>query len=99
MEYPALLSTVDCAGVVEFILRLKARVFSSNLYNAFCVKIICSSHCESTEINSGDSSVSKGTSDTTPQLKTCTCGVHECISALRDDIALDNGELYTSITL
>ena len=33
VEYPALLSTVDCVGVVGFILRLKAQVFSLILYN------------------------------------------------------------------
>jgi hypothetical protein len=33
VEYPALLSTVDWVGFVGFILRLKAQVFSSNLYN------------------------------------------------------------------
>jgi len=32
VEYPALLSTVDCVGVVGFILRLKAQVFSLILY-------------------------------------------------------------------
>ena len=31
VEYPALLSTVGCGGVVGFIPRLKARVFSSHL--------------------------------------------------------------------
>ena len=33
VEYPALLSAVDCVGIVGFILRLKAQVFSSILYN------------------------------------------------------------------
>jgi len=33
VEYPALQSTVDCGGVVGFILRLKPQVFSSNFYN------------------------------------------------------------------
>jgi len=33
VEYPALPSTVECAGVVGFILRLKAQVFSLILYN------------------------------------------------------------------
>ena len=33
VEYPALLSTVDCVGFVGFILRLKAQVFSLSLYN------------------------------------------------------------------
>jgi hypothetical protein len=34
VEYPALLSTVECVGVVGFILRLKAQVFSLILYNS-----------------------------------------------------------------
>jgi hypothetical protein len=40
VEYPALLSTVDCVGVVGFILRLKDQVFSLILYNVawFCKK-------------------------------------------------------------
>jgi hypothetical protein len=33
VEYPALPSTVECVGVVGFILRLKAQVFSLILYN------------------------------------------------------------------
>ena len=33
VEYPALPSTVDWIEAVEFILRLKPQVFSSNLYN------------------------------------------------------------------
>jgi hypothetical protein len=32
VEYPALPSTVECVGVVGFILRLKAQVFSLILY-------------------------------------------------------------------
>jgi len=38
VEYPALLSTVDWVGFVGFILRLKAQVFSSNLYNLTVLK-------------------------------------------------------------
>jgi len=34
VEYPALLSTVGCAGVVGFILRLKAQVFSLISYKS-----------------------------------------------------------------
>jgi len=34
VEYPALPSTVECVGVVGFILRLKAQVFSLILYNS-----------------------------------------------------------------
>jgi len=33
VEYPALLSMVDCVDFVGFILRLKAQVFSLSLYN------------------------------------------------------------------
>jgi hypothetical protein len=33
VEYPALPSTVDCGGVVGFILTLKGQVFSLILYN------------------------------------------------------------------
>ena len=33
VEYPALLSMVECVGFVGFILRLKAQVFSLSLYN------------------------------------------------------------------
>jgi hypothetical protein len=39
VEYPALLSTVEWIGVVGSILRLKAQVFSSNLYNYEAVGI------------------------------------------------------------
>jgi hypothetical protein len=33
VEYPALLSTVDCGGIVGFILTLKGQVFSLILYS------------------------------------------------------------------
>ena len=47
VEYPDLLSTVDCVEFVGFILRLKAQVFSLSLYktptsDGIVLKTFCS---------------------------------------------------------
>jgi len=41
VEYPALLSTVIVYGIVGFILRLKAQVFSLSLYKSARVWTAC----------------------------------------------------------